>query len=62
MAAYEPGSGYADPSMTASSFLAAARDRGARLVTGAEVTAIPVDAAGSRACARLAATWTRRWS
>jgi sarcosine oxidase subunit beta len=43
IAAYEPGSGYADPSMTASSFLAAARDRGTRLLTGAEVTAIPVD-------------------
>jgi sarcosine oxidase subunit beta len=46
IAAYEPGSGYADPSMTATSFLAAARQRGARLLTGAEVTAIPV--AGGR--------------
>ena len=46
VAAYEPGSGYADPSMTATSFLAAARQRGARLLTGAEVTAIPV--AGGR--------------
>jgi sarcosine oxidase subunit beta len=43
VAAYEPGSGYADPSMTATSFLAAARARGARLMTAAEVTAIPVD-------------------
>jgi sarcosine oxidase subunit beta len=43
IAAYEPGSGYADPSMTATSFLAAARSRGARLLTGAEVTAIPVE-------------------
>jgi sarcosine oxidase subunit beta len=42
VAAYEPGSGYADPSMTASSFLAAARQRGARLLNGAEVTAILV--------------------
>jgi glycine/D-amino acid oxidase-like deaminating enzyme len=43
VAAYEPDSGYADPSMTATSFLAAARRRGARFMTGAEVTAIPVD-------------------
>ncbi len=34
MAAWEPESGYADPSMTATSFLAAARDRGARLLRG----------------------------
>ena len=40
VAAYEPGSGYADPSGTASAFMRAARDRGARLVQGAEVTAI----------------------
>ncbi len=43
VAAYEPESGYADPSMTATSFLAAARDRGTRLLTGAEVTAIPIE-------------------
>jgi sarcosine oxidase subunit beta len=43
IAAYEPESGYADPSMTASSFLAAARSRGARLLTGAEVTAIALE-------------------
>jgi sarcosine oxidase subunit beta len=42
VAAYEPGSGYADPSGTAAGFLRAARDRSARLVQGAEVTAIPV--------------------
>jgi sarcosine oxidase subunit beta len=42
VAAYEPGSGYADPSGTAAGFLTAARARGARLVQGAEVTAIPV--------------------
>jgi len=42
LAAYEPGSGYADPSGTAAGFLRAARDRGARLIQGADVTAIPV--------------------
>jgi sarcosine oxidase subunit beta len=46
VAAFEPGSGYADPSMTATGFLAAAKRRGARLVPGAEVTAIRV--AGGR--------------
>ncbi len=46
LAAYEPGSGYADPSGTASALMRAARDRGARLVQGAEVTAIAV--AGDR--------------
>jgi sarcosine oxidase subunit beta len=46
VAAYEPHSGYADPSQTAAGFLAAARRQGARLVTGAEVTAIRV--AGGR--------------
>jgi sarcosine oxidase subunit beta len=40
VAAYEPWSGYADPSQTAAGFLAGARRGGARLVTGAEVTAI----------------------
>lgn len=40
--AYEPESGYADPASTAGSLLRAARERGARLVQGAEVTAIPV--------------------
>jgi sarcosine oxidase subunit beta len=43
VAAWEPGSGYADPSMTAGSFMRAARERGAQLVQGAEVTAIPVE-------------------
>ena len=43
VAAYEPGSGYADPFGTTSGFMRAARDRGARLVQGAEVTAINVD-------------------
>ena len=46
VAAYEPESGYADPSMTATSLIAAAKARGARLVQGAEVTAIHV--AGGR--------------
>lgn len=40
LGAYEPGSGYADPSSTALGFLRAARDAGARLVQGAEVRAI----------------------
>jgi glycine/D-amino acid oxidase-like deaminating enzyme len=39
-AAYEPHSGYADPSMTATSLMNGAKARGARLVQGAEVTAI----------------------
>lgn len=43
VAAYEPGSGYADPSGTASGFMRAARDCGARLVQGAGVTAVNVD-------------------
>ena len=42
VAAYEPHSGYADPSQTAAGFLAGARRQGARLVTGAEVTGIRV--------------------
>lgn len=42
VAVWEPESGYADPFMTAAGFLAAARTRGARLVPGAEVTAVPV--------------------
>ena len=46
LAAYEPESGYADPSGTTASLLAAARDRGARLVQGAAVTAI--DQSGGR--------------
>jgi sarcosine oxidase, subunit beta len=42
VAAWEPESGYADPSMTAAGFLAAARARGARLLQDAEVTVIGV--------------------
>jgi sarcosine oxidase subunit beta len=40
--AYEPESGYADPSGTAAGFLAAARGRGARLVQGCRVLAVEV--------------------
>ncbi len=43
VAAFEPQSGYADPSGTAAGFMRAARSHGAALVQGAEVTAIPVD-------------------
>ncbi len=39
-AAYEPESGYADPVLTTNSFVAAARERGTRLVQGCEVTGI----------------------
>ncbi len=45
-AAYEPESGYAMPSDTANSLMTAARERGARLVQGCEVTGI--DMAGGR--------------
>jgi len=40
VAAYEPESGYADPSATVTSFLAAARQSGATLVQECEVTAV----------------------
>lgn len=40
LAAFEPESGYADPSGTAAAFLTAARGRGARLVQETEVEAI----------------------
>jgi sarcosine oxidase subunit beta len=40
VAAYEPESGYADPVSTAQAFLAAARDRGARLAQDCRVTGI----------------------
>jgi sarcosine oxidase subunit beta len=40
VAAYEPESGYADPSATVTSFLAAARANGATLVQDCEVTAV----------------------
>ena len=48
VAAYEPASGYADPTSTATGFMRVARERGARLVQGAEVTAISVSAGGTR--------------
>ncbi len=41
--AYEPESGYADPSGTAAGFLTAAREHGARLVQGCRVLAIRVE-------------------
>ncbi|MCB8968525.1 MAG: FAD-dependent oxidoreductase [Chloroflexota bacterium] len=40
VAAYEPESGYADPAATVTAFLAAARQKGAELVQGCEVTAV----------------------
>ena len=40
VAAYEPESGYADPTATAAGFMAAARRHGATLVQGCRVTAI----------------------
>jgi sarcosine oxidase subunit beta len=40
IAAYEPESGYADPTLTAGSFLSAARQRGAVYVQDCEVTAV----------------------
>jgi sarcosine oxidase subunit beta len=43
IAAYEPESGYADPSGTAAGFLAAAREHGARLVQGCRVSAVAVE-------------------
>jgi glycine/D-amino acid oxidase-like deaminating enzyme len=42
-AAYEPQSGYADPTGTAAGFLTAARAAGARLVQGCKVTAVSTD-------------------
>ena len=43
IAAYEPESGYADPSAATTSLMTAARDRGARLIQGEPVTGILVD-------------------
>jgi len=43
-AAYEPDSGYADPSGTAAGFMAVARRHGARLVQGCRVEAVEVAA------------------
>ena len=42
-AAYEPESGYADPTGTAAGFLAAAREHGARLLQGCRVTAVTIE-------------------
>ena len=43
VAAYEAGSGYADPSGTAAGFLAAARGRGATVIQGCRVDAVLVE-------------------
>ena len=43
VAAYEPGSGYADPAGTAAGFLAAARAAGARVIQGCRVDTVTVD-------------------
>jgi sarcosine oxidase subunit beta len=43
IAAYEPESGYADPSATTTSLMAAAKDKGARLVQDCTVTGIIVN-------------------
>lgn len=43
VAAYEPGSGYADPAGTAAGFVAAARAAGARLIHGCHVAGVVVD-------------------
>jgi sarcosine oxidase subunit beta len=56
VAAWEPESGYADPSMTAGSFMRAARDRGARLVQGAAVTTIPTEGGRIRGVVTTAGT------
>ena len=44
LAAYEPESGYADPTQTASAFLRAARDHGAHLLQDCPVTSIVIEA------------------
>lgn len=43
VAAYEPASGYADPSGTAAGFLAAARRDGARVIQGCRATSVVVE-------------------
>jgi sarcosine oxidase subunit beta len=43
VAAYEPGSGYADPAGTTAGFLAAARVAGARVIQGCRVDSVVVD-------------------
>ena len=43
VAAYEPESGYADPSATAMAFMQAARAKGARVVQGCQVTDVLVE-------------------
>ncbi len=48
VAAYEPASGYADPSVSATGFMRAAKAMGARLVQGAEVTSVTTSDDGTR--------------
>jgi glycine/D-amino acid oxidase-like deaminating enzyme len=48
VAAYEPASGYADPTAAAAGFMRSARALGARLIQGAEVTAITTTDGGGR--------------
>ena len=48
VAAYEPASGYADPSVSATGFMRAAKAMGARLVQGVEVTSITTSDDGTR--------------
>ena len=65
VAAYEPASGYADPSVSATGFMRAAKAMGARLVQGAEVTSITTSDDGTRVTGvgTTAATSRRRsWS
>jgi sarcosine oxidase subunit beta len=44
VAAFEPESGYADPSATAAAFMSAARNRGGRLIQDCQVTGITIAA------------------
>lgn len=48
VAAWEPASGYADPSVASTGFMRAARAMGARLVQGVEVTAVTTSDDGTR--------------
>ena len=60
LAAFEPESGYADPTGSAGAFLAAARNRGARLVQEVQVTALTTRGDASRKSRRRAAASTHR--
>ncbi|HEY6571501.1 MAG TPA: FAD-binding oxidoreductase [Candidatus Limnocylindrales bacterium] len=48
VAAWEPASGYADPSVASTGFMRAARAMGARLIQGVEVTAVTTSEDGTR--------------